>query len=246
MGDAEQKDLHGTKITKQLLKSQSGEFDLESIRILKLQNCDIDNLGCISECIGLERLDLSENDISLLQALTSLKQLCFLNLSANRITNIDPLRELESLQTLNVAGNLIGSFSNLQCLKELDSLETIRLRDTTENLSNPVCNSLTYRETMREMFPHLKTLDGERISGKGSELFDMFRELDTEIEKGSKPNHALSQSTGPWMSTDFWDRKRSDEEVDLQQAETNFNEILQECRKLNAVATHSLASGPKT
>ena len=53
-----------------------------------------------------------------------------------------------------------------------------------KNLTNPVCNNLSYRETVRDMFSHLKTLDGERISGKGCELFDMFRELDTAIDKG--------------------------------------------------------------
>lgn len=252
MGDEqeEERDLHGTSLTRQLLKSQSGEFDLESIHILKIRRFDIDNLGCISKCTGLERLDLSLNDISNLQALASLKQLSFLNLSANRITNIEPLKELESLQTLNIAGNLIGSFGSLSVLTQLVSLDTLRLRDVTEGLSNPVCNNVVYRAKIREMLPSLKTLDGERLSGKGSELFELFSTLDAAIEQGSKADPDPSRTTGAWVSNGFWeenDNNNSSSTVDnLQQAQTDFNEILQECRKLNAVATHSLAANPKT
>lgn len=47
--------------------------------------CD---LGCIGECINLERLDLSGNNITNLAPLASLRLLLVLNVSANRISNI--------------------------------------------------------------------------------------------------------------------------------------------------------------
>lgn len=46
------------------------------------------DLGCIGECINLERLDLSGNNITNLAPLASLRLLLVLNLSANRISNI--------------------------------------------------------------------------------------------------------------------------------------------------------------
>ena len=48
----------------------------------------INDLGCLGECINLERLDLSGNNITNLACLTSLRLLSVLNLSANRISNL--------------------------------------------------------------------------------------------------------------------------------------------------------------
>ena len=49
---------------------------------------DITDLGCIGECVGLERLDLSKNDVTKLYALAGLTNLTHLNLSANRISSL--------------------------------------------------------------------------------------------------------------------------------------------------------------
>lgn len=109
------------KITAVLLKSRTGEFDLESILFLKLrglgkvkwifqylslQKCiiisyksfivcllGIHDLGCIGECVNLERLDLSGNNITNLAPLASLRLLSVLNLSANRISNLGKISE---------------------------------------------------------------------------------------------------------------------------------------------------------
>ena len=48
----------------------------------------ISDLGCISECTSLERLNLSRNDISKLTKLAGLNNLTHLNLSANRIVSL--------------------------------------------------------------------------------------------------------------------------------------------------------------
>lgn len=98
----------------------------------------IQDLGCIGECMNLERLDLTGNNITNLAALSSLRHLSVLNLSANKISSLgglsghtasidsisvfvwgahtrafrfahpEPLRSCESLQNLNVAGNIIS------------------------------------------------------------------------------------------------------------------------------------------
>lgn len=48
----------------------------------------ISDLGCISECASLERLNLSRNDICKLTKLAGLNNLTHLNLSANRIVSL--------------------------------------------------------------------------------------------------------------------------------------------------------------
>lgn len=46
------------------------------------------DLGCVGECMNLERLDLSGNNITNLAPLSSLRLLLVLNVSANRISNL--------------------------------------------------------------------------------------------------------------------------------------------------------------
>lgn len=48
----------------------------------------VHDLGCIGECMNLERLDLSGNNITNIAPLASLRLLSVLNLSANRISNL--------------------------------------------------------------------------------------------------------------------------------------------------------------
>ncbi|XP_060709900.1 leucine-rich repeat-containing protein 61 isoform X4 [Hemiscyllium ocellatum] len=182
----EVKDREGSdenvKVTVQMLKSRTGQFDLESILFLKLKNIGITNLGCIGDCVNVERLDLSGNDISNLAPLASLKVLIVLNLSANRISNLDPLRSCENLQNLNLSGNLISSVDSLRSLSELKNLEMIRLKDTVCNFSNPVCMNTAYHSAMLEIFPKIKSLDGERLSGRGSDLYQLCKKMEDSLK----------------------------------------------------------------
>ncbi|XP_072349072.1 leucine-rich repeat-containing protein 61 isoform X5 [Scyliorhinus torazame] len=118
------------KITVQMLKSKTGQFDLESIMFLKLQNFGICNLGCIGDCVNLERLNLSGNNISNLTPLASLKLLTVLNLSANRISNLVCMNTsyrsamLEIFPKINVLDGerMSGSGRDLyQLCKDMDS-----------------------------------------------------------------------------------------------------------------------------
>ena len=52
----------------------------------------ISSLGCIGECSALERLDLTNNDISKLYPLASLTNLTYLSLSRNRISSLGKIR----------------------------------------------------------------------------------------------------------------------------------------------------------
>ncbi|XP_067829427.1 leucine-rich repeat-containing protein 61 isoform X1 [Heptranchias perlo] len=234
-------EYENVKITVELLKSRTGEFDLESILFLKLRNVGICNLGCIGDCVNLERLDLSGNDISNLTPLASLKLLIVLNLSANRISNLDPLRSCENLQSLNLAGNLISSVDALCSLTELKNLETIRLKDTVCNFSNPVCMNTSYRCAVLEIFPKIKVLDGERVSGRGSDLYQLCKDIDASL-KGLHSSGPVGELPGPkkWVEDDYWELKptrktRTDEAIQ------QFYDVLKECRELNSKAADIIA-----
>ncbi|XP_061578608.1 leucine-rich repeat-containing protein 61 isoform X1 [Cololabis saira] len=230
------------KVTAVLLKSRTGEFDLESILFLKLRNLGICDLGCIGECINLERLDLSGNGITNLAPLASLRLLAVLSLSANRIANLEPLRSCESLQNLNVAGNIIPSIENLHCLVSLRKLENVRLKDNTHNYTNPVCRNLSYRCAVLEMFPNIKVLDGERVVGRGSDLYQLCKDIDDTIKAGSYKNGQLIERIDckPWVEDTYWEIKRSNNAI-IDEAYKQFNDVLHECRLLNNRATHVIS-----
>ncbi|XP_030282422.1 leucine-rich repeat-containing protein 61 [Sparus aurata] len=239
--DKEQ-DADCEKISAALLKSRTGEFDLESILFLKLRGLGIHDLGCIGECMTLERLDLSGNNITNLGPLASLRHLTSLNLSSNRISNIEPLRSCESLQNLNVAGNIISSIESLSSLQPLKKLENIRFKDNTYNYSNPVCRNASYRTIVLEMFPNIKVLDGERVVGRGSDLYQLCKDIDDTIKAGSYKNGQLVEHTDckPWVEDSYWEIKRSNNAI-IDEAYKQFNDVLHECRLLNNRATHVIS-----
>lgn len=230
------------KITAVLLKSRTGEFDLESILFLKLRSVGIHDLGCIGECINLERLDLSGNNITNLAALGSLRLLLVLNLSSNRISNLDPLRTCDALQNLNVAGNVINSIDSLYCLQSLRKLESIRFKDNTYNYTNPVCRNSSYRSVVLEMFPNIKVLDGERVVGRGSDLYQLCKDIDDTIKAGLCKNGQLVEHPDcrPWVEDTYWEIKRSNNTI-IEEAYKQFNDVLHECRLLNNRATHVIS-----
>ncbi|KAF7663234.1 hypothetical protein LDENG_00216140 [Lucifuga dentata] len=232
-------DAECEKVTAVLLKSRTGEFDLESILFLKLRGLGIHDLGCTGECINLERLDLSLNNITNLAPLASLRLLSVLNLSANKIANLESLRSCDSLQNLNVAGNVISSIENLQCLQSLRKLENIRLKDNTYNYTNPVCRNTSYRTIMLEMFPNLKVLDGERVVGRGSDLYQLCKDIDDTIKAGLYKNGQLTEHPDckPWVEDSYWEIKRSSNAI-VEEAYKQFNDVLHECKLLNNRATH--------
>lgn len=224
------------KITVELLKSTTGEFELESILFLKLTKMNICNLGCIGDCVNLERLDLSRNDISNLKPLASLKLLTVLNLSANRISNLDPLYSCENLQNLNLAGNLISSVDALCSITKLKNLDTIRLKDTVCSFSNPVCMNTSYLNTILDMFPNIKILDGERVSGRGSDLYRLCKDIDDSLKEIDSicPIH-VSVSPTKWVEDSYWELKPM-QQTQTDKASEQFFELLKECRELKSKA----------
>ncbi|XP_012383254.1 leucine-rich repeat-containing protein 61 isoform X2 [Dasypus novemcinctus] len=230
----------GVRITPQLLKARTGEFALESILLLRLRSMGLLDLGCLGECLGLEWLDLSGNALTHLGPLASLRQLAVLNVSNNRLTALEPLAACENLQSLNAAGNLLATLGQLQCLTGLRSLEYLRLRDPLARLSNPLCASPSYWAGVRELLPTLKVIDGERVSGRGSELYQLCRDLDSSLRPSSNPGPRATEAQ-PWVEPGYWESWPSRSSSILEEACRQFQDTLQECRDLDLQATNSLA-----
>ncbi|KAL4641957.1 leucine-rich repeat-containing protein 61 isoform X1 [Arapaima gigas] len=234
------------KITPVLLKSRTGEFDLESVLFLKLRSLGICDLGCIGECTNLERLDLSGNNITNLAPLSSLRRLLVLNLSANHITNLG-----KSTISSDIYKNIFYMFiylsiENLYCLKSLRKLESVRLKDNTHDYSNPVCKNSSYRNILLEMFPNIKVLDGERIVGRGSDLYQICKDIDDILKAGIYRNGPLPElpDCKPWIEDGFLDIKTSNNTI-IEEAYKQFSDILHECRLLNNRAAHVISQSER-
>lgn len=227
-------------ITPQLLRSHSGEFALESILLLRLRGLGLAELGCLGECLGLEWLDLSGNALTQLGPLASLRQLAVLNVANNRLTGLEPLAACESLQSLNAAGNLLATPGQLQCLAGLRGLEYLRLRDPLARLSNPLCASPSYWTTVRALLPGLKVVDGERVTGRGSEFYQLCRDLDSASRPSSGPDPSAAEAQ-PWVGPGYWELWPTRGSSILEEACRQFQHALQECRDLDRQAGDSLA-----
>ncbi|KAG9472739.1 leucine-rich repeat-containing protein 61 [Eleutherodactylus coqui] len=234
------------RITPEMLKSRTGEFDLESILFLKLRNLGLQELGCIGECLNLERLDLSNNHITYLASLSALKQMVALNLSCNRISSLEPLASCDNLQTLNVAGNLLCSVESLQCLKGLRRLESIRLRDPVYNLSNPLCANGSYRNAVLDTIPSVRVIDGERVTGSGSDLYHLCKDIDNSLKKFIGNGVVeVSGAVKPWVEEGYWDLKPAQSSI-IEETYKQFSDILQECKELSKRADDAIAQAEKT
>ncbi|NXN31488.1 LRC61 protein, partial [Nycticryphes semicollaris] len=236
----------GVHITPQLLKATTGEFALESILLLRLPGRGIGHLGCLGDCANLEWLDLSGNSITQLGPLASLKSLAVLNLAGNRVASLEPLSSCQNLQSLNVAGNRVSSLHQLRCLSGLRRLESLRLRDPLARLANPLClTSPAYRAALANMLPGLKAIDGQRLSGRGSEFYQLCRDLDNSLGRGSGPGPQQPPVAQPWVTAGFWDPRPSRRSSIVEEAYKQFGEVLRECRELSRRADDTIAQAER-
>jgi Leucine-rich repeat (LRR) protein len=71
----------------------------------------------------LSNLDLSNNDISDLSFISSIKELISLNIANNLICNVDYIVDNQSLEKLNLSNNLIKDIKKLQYLHNIENLD---------------------------------------------------------------------------------------------------------------------------
>nr|XP_023995126.1 leucine-rich repeat-containing protein 61 [Salvelinus alpinus] len=109
-------------------------------------------------------------------------------------------------------------------------------------MSGGVCKNSSYRNILLEMFPNIRVLDGERVVGRGSDLYKLCKDIDETIKAGFYRNGQLPELPGckPWVDNDFWEIKRSNNAI-IDEAYKQFNDVLHECRLLNNRATHVIS-----
>jgi len=166
----------------------------DDTRIVNFHGNEIRRIdGLSSQALGqnLRVLDLSFNQIRLIENLDALVHLQYLNLAANLITDVGPgLQRLVSLESLDLSFNQIQSLDGLQCfgrgrgklkslrlhgnqLEKLSSILPIVQTLTTltvltfeiDEATNPFCRDPNYLSQLWAHCPQLISLDGENATG---------------------------------------------------------------------------------
>ncbi|XP_020632781.1 leucine-rich repeat-containing protein 61-like [Orbicella faveolata] len=238
----------GSVLTPHLLKSRTGEFDLESISFLDLSGMGLRDVSCISDCMGLLHLDLAKNNISDLKDLGRFRILhvqCMY--SQTRVLKADTLgaygvEDLSNLSSLNLSGNMIRSTNSLSCLTKLENLKVLRLHDSIQGFSNPVCVSEeNYKKSVCDLLPKLKTLDGERVSGKGADLYEICYELDALLtDNDLQSEHGVALKTMPWNTEKLLSSNTLVQDRSVEEAEKGFRDVMLQCKKINEDADKAI------
>jgi hypothetical protein len=99
-------------------------------------------------------LDLSWNNISHIQNISSLEKLNYFDISHNKLSGLCGLQKSVYLNTLNISYNNITNLEEIKYIMDLSLLTDIFMHN------NPVFNDKDYRLKVIYNLPTLKTLDG--------------------------------------------------------------------------------------
>lgn len=113
----------------------------------------IDSICNISHLTNLKWLDLSFNNITVIEGLENCTQLLDISLFNNRIEQIQGLDECKDLQCLSLGNNNISSLDICHYLRKFKKLHLVSLE------GNPVCREAEYKMVLLAYLPKIKYLD---------------------------------------------------------------------------------------
>ena len=125
---------------------------LSKLKTLILTECGISSISPLTHLTQLELLDLGNNAIRDITALSDLQKLHTLNLSSNALISLDGLTSLTSLAVLDVSFNSIvttAPLAYMQSLRELNvSSNALRNLDSIGNLTQLKRLNVSYNELL--------------------------------------------------------------------------------------------------
>ena len=248
------------RITKELLKKRAehNEGILSSLEEITLHQYDIEKIELLNSlCRHLKILYLQNNQIEKIENLNRLKELQYLNLALNNISKIENLSSCESLNKLDLTLNFvdIDEFeSSMHSLKTNEFLADLHLT------GNPCTDYDRYRLFVIHSLPQLKRLDAteikksERILARqqySSMLAEIRQKAATMKQSKNTGNTETGDVTAESVEYEHSvrgrkaafqrdkDRERKDEEEKLRQKEENPfkapQDVLKETRKAMCV-----------
>ena len=205
-------------ITDALIFKNSGQYDLEVVERLRLENLGIARITNLENCMSLTDLSLASNSITdlsgLLSAGASLKRL---DLSNNKIKSLVPFEHMTVIEHLDLRGNEISSIDELDKLTACFTLNSISFRSADGSETNPICQHPSYNTIVLRKLPQLTILDGGHIG-----LIDASSALESFIEK-LKPDPAtqVPLPIDPW-----WDQRESSVDLSSASVESDITRLV--------------------
>lgn len=185
-------------ISDRIIKKESGEYDPEVVKRLKIERYGLSVVSGLSGCISLVELSLAYNEITQIDGLSALDNLKRLDLSFNKIKRIENLMDLVFLEHLNLVGNQIESISEVEALMPMESLNAVYFQNLDGSDANPVCKHPSYVTTVQRMLPNLQVLDGGHLL-----IFDAAQAFTAYINN-IMPNDALIDEVISKNSCSSW------------------------------------------
>jgi len=151
------------ELTEGIIKIATGQFDVEILHSIQLQNIGFVTLGAsLLRCANVTALDLSHNELTTLEGIQgTAPSLQWLDISCNAVTSLAPLECCKKLQVCRARGNRLSSFAPL-CAKIHSELRSLYLQKHDFTEQNPVCaDRAQYLAAVKLAFPNgIRCLDG--------------------------------------------------------------------------------------
>lgn len=112
-----------------------------------------DKIANIGHLVNLKWLDLSFNNISVIEGLENLTQLMDISLYNNKISEIQGLDACKDLQCLSIGNNDVKSLDICHYLRKFKKLHLVNLE------GNPVCDETEYKMQLLAFLPSIKYMD---------------------------------------------------------------------------------------
>ncbi|XP_014785283.1 leucine-rich repeat and coiled-coil domain-containing protein 1 [Octopus bimaculoides] len=164
--------LHGNDFT--VISTQLS--NLLYLRELDLSSNRISSMKALSNLRMLRILNLSCNFIRKVEGMVSLSSLLFLNLSHNQIEDVSGFKEVSgseySLSVVSLHDNKIANLSHLvTSLRDCSNIRCLTLEQ--DDLTNPVCSQIDYRQRLLSRLTQILVLDNVSRSGEILRLGDI-------------------------------------------------------------------------
>ena len=213
-----------------MLKRESGQYDLELIQRLYLEEQFIKIITNTQLLIGLRDLSLAHNEIVTIQGLSHLTNLHRLDLSYNKIRLVNGLEGLHRLDWLDLSFNKIESLNDtMDHLRELPKLMSLKLGESVDDKLasiskgngiqiantgggaltssvriNSCCTSKNYPLLVFETLPQLLVLDGALVDLLKATVMEEMFELATRNGKNASRNSSTEASIEELEQAESW------------------------------------------
>lgn len=227
----------GHRITTDLIKRVTGEYDVETVQWLNLNALGIKHIEGMNSCVSLLQLSLKSNQIREISGLDTLVMLQRLDLSANRIQRIANLTNLVALEHLDLRDNQITNIDDVSTLSTLPALRNFFLKDYDGTANNPACSHPSYHIVVTRYLPRLEILDGESLNLRECMANVVLENVEPDPESlKTPPRHR-------WCESFDWTPAPVESILDeiLEDTMERFQHTMQACADLNIEAEIALA-----